>query len=63
MICANSLKVINDTAERGIHMIKQYNEALTKYEEQKQFILRLILNYRKDIPVASKQALMVQGKR
>ena len=47
MICANSLKVITDTAERGIRMIKQYSEAPTKDKEQKQFIPGLISNYGK----------------
>ena len=63
MICANSLKVITDTAERGIRMIKQYSEAPTKDKEQKQFIPGLNSNYSKDIPTASKRALMLQGKR
>ena len=52
------LKVVNDTAERGIRLVQQYNETLTKDEEQKQYLLRLVSNHRKALPEPSKALLM-----
>lgn len=54
---AKSLLVVNDTAERGIALIKKYNATLTKDEEQKQYILRLVCQHRKDVPTPSKKNL------
>ena len=34
---AQSVKVINDLAERGVALIQEFNSALTRNEEQKQF--------------------------
>ena len=52
------LKVVNDTAERGISLIQKYNDTLTKDEEQKQYLLRLVANHRKMLPSPSKAAVM-----
>ena len=57
-ILASKVKVVNDTAERGISLIQQYNERLTKDEYQKQFLLRLVHSHRKNFPTPSKAALM-----
>jgi len=35
------MKVVNDSAERAIALMQQYNSFLTKNEEQKQFLLCL----------------------
>jgi hypothetical protein len=51
---ASQLKVVNDVAERGIDLVQKYNNTLTKDEEQKQFLLRLVANHRKSYPTASK---------
>jgi len=56
---AKHLTVVNDVAERGISLIEKYNNTLTKDEEQKQFILRLVANHRKNFPIPSKTALML----
>ncbi|XP_025411715.1 uncharacterized protein LOC112684409 [Sipha flava] len=37
----SALKVVNDTAERGIKLMEEYNEKFTKNEDQKQFILHI----------------------
>lgn len=37
----NSLKVVNDTAERGVKLMEEYNNKFTKDEEQKQFLLQV----------------------
>ena len=52
----NALRVVNDTAERGIHLIKQFNNT-TKDEEQKQFLLKIVHQMRKDVPQRTKDAL------
>ena len=51
--------VVNDVAERGISLIEKYNNTLTKDEEQKQFLLRLVANHRKNYPTPSKTMLML----
>jgi hypothetical protein len=37
----SALKVVNDTAERGVKLMEEYNEKFTKNEDQKQFILQV----------------------
>lgn len=41
-----SLNVINDNAERGVALIKSYNQLLTKDEEQLQFLLQVVSEHR-----------------
>jgi hypothetical protein len=36
-----SLKVVNDSDERGIELIEEYNHKFTKNEEQKQLVLQV----------------------
>lgn len=56
---AQHMKVVNDTAERGIALIQTYNESLTRDEEQKQFLLRFVARHRKMYPTASKAAMLL----
>ncbi|KYN07690.1 hypothetical protein ALC62_01338 [Cyphomyrmex costatus] len=51
------LKVVNDTAERAVKLIEDYNPCLTKNEEQKQFILQVVSDYRRCFPNAKKETL------
>lgn len=44
----NALKVVNDTAERGIALIKKFNESV-KDEQQKQFLLKVVEHHRKAV--------------
>jgi len=41
------MKVVNDCAEWGITLIQTYNSALTKNEDQKQYLLKLVADDRK----------------
>lgn len=41
------LLVVNDTAERGVKLIKDYNKILTNDEEEKQLLLQVVEAYRK----------------
>lgn len=54
---AKMLKVVNDSAERGIALIEKYNQCLTKDEEQKQFLLRFVQSHRQQFPSSSKAEL------
>ncbi|KAE9531874.1 hypothetical protein AGLY_010076 [Aphis glycines] len=53
----SKLKTVNDTAERGIKLIEDYNSILTTNEEQKQFVLQIVSDYRKIFPDCKKQTL------
>lgn len=41
------LQVVNDHAERAVKLMKDFNFALTKDEEEKQYLLQVVTNYRK----------------
>ena len=57
---AKSLRVVNDAAERGVALAEAYNATLTKDEDQKQFIFRLVHEHRMAIPTPSKTNLMTK---
>jgi len=42
---ARQLKVVNDTAERGVALCQSFNEVLTNREEQKQFLLQIEITF------------------
>jgi len=56
------MKVVNDSAERAIALMQQYNSSLTQNEEQKQFLLCLVEKHRKQYPTCTKSALMNTGE-
>lgn len=43
-----SVKVVNDAAERGVALIQEFNSSITRSEEQKQFLLQVIENHRRE---------------
>ena len=53
----NGFKVVNDTAERGVKLIQDFNSCLTKDEEQRQFLLQVVSECRKNFPDSSKATL------
>ncbi|CAI6351981.1 unnamed protein product [Macrosiphum euphorbiae] len=53
----NSLTVVNDTAERGVKLIEEYNKKFTKNEEQKQHVLQTVQDYRKKYLQSDRQTL------
>lgn len=56
--CIRNLRVVNDTAERGVKLFEDYNTILTKNEEEKQFILQVVEHNRKIVSTeTSKKAL------
>lgn len=59
----NSLKVTNDAEEQGIKLIQDFNNILSKDEEQKQFILQVASECRKLYPDASNYLTTEFGAR
>jgi hypothetical protein len=44
------MRVVNDIAERGVALMEEYNKLHTTNEEQKQYLLLLVKQYRKKRP-------------
>jgi hypothetical protein len=55
---AQCLRVVNDIAERGVALMDEYNTLHTNNEEQKQFLLLVVKNYRQNHPDRNKSTLM-----
>jgi len=53
----NKLRVVNDSAERGVKLMEEYNQLLTKNEKQKQFVLQVVSDYRRKFPSTTKESL------
>lgn len=51
------LEVVNDHAERAVKLFTDFNRSLTKNEEQKQYLLQVVTDYRKRVPDATKTTL------
>lgn len=54
------IRVTNDTAERGVRLMEEYNNKLSTNDEQKQYILKVVSDYRKKYPDYRKSTLMTQ---
>jgi len=52
------LWVTNDTAERVVALMQEYNGLRTKSEEQTQFILQVVAQHRKKLPSITKERLL-----
>lgn len=52
-----NIKVVNDTAERGVKLIEEYNNLITKDEDQTQYLLQIVKNYRSQYPDCNKSSL------
>jgi len=48
-----NLRVVNDTAERGVKLFEDFNKSLTNDEEEKQFLLQVVEANRKAVPTAA----------
>lgn len=53
----NNINVVNDIAERGVKLIEDYNKLLTKNEDQKQYLLQVVSEYRQQFPDCKKSTL------
>ena len=52
------LRVVNDTAERGVALMQDYNLLLTKNEDQMQFALQVVKEHRKRFPDSNKSTIL-----
>lgn len=55
---AKCITVVNDAAERKIKLITDFNRSLTHNEADKQYLLHIVENYRKDFPTYTKSSLL-----
>lgn len=53
-----NIKVTNDTAERGVKLVEDYNAKLSAKEEQKQYMLQIVADYRKMYPDSKKETIV-----
>ena len=53
---AQSVRVVNDLAERGVALIQEFNSSLTRNEEQKQFLLQVVEDHRNKFSAPTKSA-------
>lgn len=51
------LQVVNDCAERSVHLFEEFSNILTTKEEQKQFLVQEVANHRKRCPDARKSTV------
>ncbi|KAK0066876.1 DNA repair protein RAD51 3, partial [Biomphalaria pfeifferi] len=56
-VVARSLKVVNDSAERGIALATNFNKSLTKKEDEKQYLYQVVESHCKQYPDAKKATL------
>jgi hypothetical protein len=52
-----SLKAVNDTAERAVKLMQDFNGLITPEEEQKQFLLKCVQEHRQLYPDCKKATL------
>ena len=57
-----SVRVVNDLAERGVALIQQFNSSITRNEEQKQFLLQIVENHRKEFSMPTKASAIKRAK-
>lgn len=53
----NNLREVNDVAERGVKLIEDYNNIISKNEEQKKYLLQVVTEYRQKFPDYKKSTL------
>jgi len=58
---AQSVKVVNDLAERGVALVQEFNSSLTRNEEQKQYLLQVIEDHRKKFAAPTKAGAIKQS--
>lgn len=52
-----TLRVVNDTAERAVKLMKDFHGLITTEEDQKQYLLRCVQELRKVYPDCNKKTL------
>lgn len=54
----NPLRLVEESKNRGISLIKSFNGILTNQEDQKQYLLQVIEKHRKDYPNPNKSTMV-----
>ena len=54
-LTVHELKVVNDTAQRGVALIQAYSGSLTRDEEQLQYLLQVVAAHRQAVPQPTKR--------
>ena len=57
-LTVDELKVVNDTAERGVALIQAYSGSLTRDEEQLPYLLQVVTAHRQAVPQSTKSYLI-----
>ena len=57
------MKVVNDIAERGVKLIEDYNKLITNDEQQKQYLLQVVSNYKKRLQDKYKKSILALAWR
>lgn len=52
-----NLVCVNDCAERGVALIQEFNETITKDEQQKQYLLQVVEKHRKSFLNCNRDSL------
>ncbi len=52
------LRIVNDTAERGVALMQEYNALMTRYEEQMQFTLLVVKEHCRLFPFSNKSTIV-----
>lgn len=55
-----ALKVVNDSAERGVALATTFNSSITKQEDQKQFLYQVVESHRRKYPNPAKKLISRQ---
>jgi len=55
------LRVVSDTAERGVKLFEDFNTLLTKDEQEKQFVLQILEANRKAVPTKVTKKAVIEG--
>ena len=59
----DSLKVVNDMAERSIALMSDFNSSITKNETEMQRLIQVVEDHRKRVPDSSKRTLIAYTMR
>lgn len=54
-----NLQIVNDIAERGVALISEFNSSTTRNEEQKQYLLQVVAEHRKNMHVITKNQIFL----
>lgn len=57
LITVQKLNVVNDTAERGVKMVQEYNRTLCRNDEELQYLIQVVSDYKKKYPSHAKSML------